>query len=653
MELLSTISQTVRENAAMVELFNWNEIGKLNLPDAFILEHFPNLNWDVLCKCQPFSMTLVEKFDYLIKTRLNILVTNANLAPDVFKFYADKMDWESAQKNQKFTPELLEHFRNGLDLVVVLQHQTMPEQLIQELLVPTVNAKQWHVLRKYLTLVFTYQKVSNNFINHYLVLENTINTPEDLSASTTFLDKNVNNTQQIVLVDLPIVIKNQTLDEEFLATFCIPYVQARNEICRSQTLTNNFINTNFAQLDLRKLLKYQRMDDTTLMRCCERGIFQRAPRPTIASIIDGLKLNREVTVVQPSTNAPLTAADVLQFSIGTSETNDDNNAPTPVPNVVHEPEPIESQKDAEKRLQYANLLIQNQVYSLDLVQRIINSFTNQQWRKLLWCGVFLRTLAPIGNAMYLGFDASTINESVLPNVNWDIIANSTDLTTDQVDGIIKIATNQVPWYLYVKKNTLTESQIEALDENDSIDAITWWRLLTTKRTPSFTHTFLAKHENRKNWWNFIKSPSTFYTTCLQALDNIDNINTEGTDLQPIQSRADIRSFLSDFVASANWKQILHEEVLSEWFIQLFGHKDLSNRINLYWWNICRYQHLKQIFIDRNITKLDLQVLLINQTVEETFLRNNIPFFTPENWKAIATHQTLSEEFRNEFATQLA
>lgn len=649
MELLSTISQTVRENAAMVELFNWNEICKLNLPDAFILDHSDHLNWDVLCKYQAFSMTLVEKFDYLIKTRLNILVTNANLSSDVFKFYADKMDWESAQKNQKFTPELLEHFRDGLDLVVVLQHQTMPEQLIQELLVPTVNSKQWHVLRKYLTLVFTYQKVSNNFINHYLVLENTINTPEDLSASTstaTFLDKNV-NTQQIVLVDLPIVIKNQNLDEKFLATFCIPYVQARNEICRSQTLTNNFINTHFDQLDLRKLLKYQRMDDTTLMRCCERGIFQRAPRPTIASIIDGIKLNHEFTVVQPTT--PLTAADLLQFPIGTSETGNDNNTPAPVTEPVPEPEPVESQKDAEKRLQYANLLIQNQVYSLDLVQRIINSFTNQQWRKLLWCGVFLRTLAPIGNAMHLGFDASTVNDSVLPNVNWDIIANSTDLTNDQVDGIIKIAANQVPWYLYVKKNTLIESQIEALD----IDAITWWRLLTTKRTPPFTHTFLAKHDARKNWWNYISSPATFYTSCLQALDNIDNINTEGTDLQPIRSRADIRSFLSDFVATANWKQILHDEVLPDWFIQLFGHKDLSSRINLYWWNICRYQHLKQSFIDRNITKLDLQVLLINQTVEETFLRNNIPFFTPENWKAISTHQTLSDEFRTEFASQLA
>lgn len=644
MDLLSTISQTVRENAAMTGLFNWNEIAKITLPDAFILEHSDNLNWDVLCKYQAFSMTLVEKFDYLIKTRLNILVTNANLASDVFKFYADKMDWESAQKHQKFTPELLEHFRDGLDLVVVLQHQTMPETLTQELLVPTVKSKQWSTLRKYLTLVFTYQKVSNNFINHYLMLENTINTPEDLSASTS-------NIQQIILVDLPIVIKNQNLDEEFLATFCIPYVQARNEICRSQKLTNNFINTHFDQLDLRKLLKYQHMDDTTLMRCCERGIFQRAPRPTIASIIEGLKLNREVKVVEPKVDAPLTAADLLQFPLGNNNNIEVPVAEASVPEPV--PEPVESQKDAEKRLQYANLLIQHQVYSLDLVQRIINSFTNQQWRKLLWCNVFLRTLAPIGSALHLGFDESTVNESVLPNVNWDIIANSTDLTAEQVDNIIRIAANQVPWYLYVKKNTLTESQLEALDATGNIDAITWWRLLTTKRTPAFTHTFLAKHDSRKNWWNYISSPATFYTSCLQALDNIDNINTDGTDLQPIRSRSDIRTFLNDFVTSANWKQILHDEVLPEWFIQLFGHKDLSARINLYWWNISRYQNLKQSFIDRNITKLDLQVLLINQTVEETFLRNNLPFFTPENWKAIATHQTLSEEFRTEFATQLA
>lgn len=623
-DLLSHISRAIRDIPAMSNLFNWNEIAKIPLPDAFIAEHSDKLNWDVLCKYQPLSMAIVDKYDYLIKTKLHILVTNSNLSSDVFKFYADKMDWESAQKHQKFTPELLEHFRGSLDLVIVLQHQVLPDQFINELLEKTVAAKQWGPLRKYLTLAFTHQKVSNAFVNRFLLLETNVNEEASLTATAN------SNQQPIILVDLPTIIKNQTLSEEFLSTFCIPYIQARNEICRSQKLSNGFINTYFDQLDLRKLLKYQRMDEQTLTRCCERGIFTKATRPTVASVISGLMLSQDVTVVTSDAvlNAPVQEAE-----------------PQP---VVEEPI-----KDAERRLRYANTLMQNQVYSIDLATRIINSFPNTQWRKLLWCNVFVRSLEPVGNDLYLGFSPETVSSQVLPNVNWDIIANDSTLTPVQLDGIIEVAGDKMPWYLYVKKNQLGEPQIEHLHDAGLLDAITWWRIITAKRNTVFSHEFLSKFENRKYWWNFVPATGEFYAACLQALDNVDNINVEGSNLPQIRSRADIRSFLTDFTASAEWKKILHDEILPEWFIQLFGHAQLSSKINLFWWNICRWQPLTQKFIDRNITKLDLQVLLTYQKVDEAFLRNHMAFFTPENWKMISAHQNLSDEFRAEFSKQLS
>jgi len=631
MELLSQITKAIRDEPNMVGIFNWNKISEMDLHDAFIIEHFDELNIDVMCKWQKFSMAIVEKYDYIISTKMHILVTNSNLAPEVFKHYVAKMDWESAQKHYKFTPELMEEFRDGLDLVICLQHQTFPEDLLLEMLDRVMEHKNWAVLRKYLTLAFTYQKnISIEFINRFLLLEVHINTSEDGSETTR---------PPIILVDLPVVIDHVPLTEEFINTFCIPNVNARNAVCRSQKLSNNCINQNFDQLDVRKLLKYQKnMDEPTLERCCERAVFynSKTPTPTTSSIISGLSLIQTVNVVNVPTDTEST--NIMDQTVI-------ENVPDATP-VAEEPQ------HAEQRFKYATILIENQVYSLELAQRIIDSFPNPKWREILWCNVFVRTLAPIGDDSYLGFSQSTVIESVMPRVNWDIIATKTELTDSQLDRVIELASTLIPWYLYIQKHTLTESQIVSLNDSGVLDALTWWRLLTTKRKVPFTHSFITKHESRKQWWNYIEKPEEFYPSCLQALDNIDTIDVTGTQLPQIRSREDIRCFLNEFVAKADWNHILHYEVLPEWFIQLFGHDQLYPKINLYWWNVGRWSTLTQKFINRNITKLDLQVILTHQIVTEEFIRDKTPFFTAENWKTIAERQNLSNEFRIEFADQL-
>lgn len=637
-ELLSEIAKSVRNTPTMVNLFNWNEIAKLPLPDSFIIEHADYLNWDVLARHQNLSVALTDLFDDLLKKRMHILVLNTNLHPEVFRKYAAFMDWENAQKHQRFTPELLEYYAsNGsMELLIVLQHQKIPENIIENLLQPVIDRKNWTQLRRYLALVFTYQTVSNTFINKYLVLENTLyEMPQQSEGGF------ASNVPQIILVDLPLVIKHQKLDEEFLTAFCIPHIKAREEICRSQKLSSKFMNEHFDLLDVRKLLKYQHLDEPTLMRCCERSVFRQKVKPRVDKILSSINFLNAIHVASNNNDNNTSQDNVL----AEPTTMVDQNTP------AEEPLPEETQAEIDRRLSYAILLLEKQDYSLDLARQIIDSIPNAARKRTLWNTVFLRTLAPIGSDSYLGCSTETVVEQVVPNVNWDAIAE-TKLTATQLDGIISMAADRMPWYLYLKKNQLSEAHITALHNADKIDAITWWRLLTNSRETPLGHAFMANYGDRKKWWNYVNG-AQFYAASLQALDNVDTIDVEGTNLAPIASKADLRAFLNDFVLATKWQTLLQDELLPEWFLQVFAHKLLVNRIPKYWWSIARWQNLTQKFIERNVANLGLQMVLTYQTVSEEFIRSKLEFFTPENWKTINTRQNLSDEFRAEFAGQLA
>lgn len=666
LELLSQIARTVREMPTMAKLFNWNEIAKLPLPDSFIIEHADYLNWDVLAKYQTLSVDLAEQFDDTLKKRMHILVLNSELHTDVFRKYAQFMDWETAQKHQRFTPDLLEHFMGSMDLLIVLQHQKIPENLLEIMLQPTIDRANWKQLRRYLDLVFTYQAVSNVFLNKFLLLENSlykILSPVEGVAMP--------NIPQIILVDLPLVIKHQKLDEEFLTAFCIPHVKARDEICRSQKLSLTFINEHFDVLDVSKLLKYQRLDEPTLMRCCERSIFRQKTKPRVDKILSSIKflnaihLNNESMQVnnadessddeqpsEPSQAQPSEFSQEQPSEFSQAQPSEFSQAQPSEPQQDEQPiEVDETPGDVDRRFNYALLLLEKQDYSLELARQIIDSMPTTNRRKVLWNTVFLRTLAPIGNDAYLGFSLETVAEQIVPNVDWVAMADI-ELSQSQLEYVINLAADRMPWYLYIKRNELSESQIISLQNAGKIDAITWWRILTVSRKTPLSHSFIATYGDRKKWWNYVNGV-TFYTTCLQALDNVDTIEVEGTNLEPIASKADIRAFLQDFARATKWHAFLQEELLPEWFLQIFGSAQLVKHIPKYWWYVARWQVLPQKFIERNASHLDLQMLLTYQTVTEEFIRDKVPFFTPENWKSINTRQTVSDAFREEFATQLA
>ncbi len=582
--LLQNVSNTVRENRDNSNVYNWTELSKRELPDLFIDEHHQYLNWGNMSRYQRFSLPIIQKYEYLIN--FGFLVLNKNNTPEVLSAYIDKMDWETAQKEQSLTPELLERFRDSLDVLVVLQHQKLTEIFIMSLLEPYIKEKNWDMVRKYLTIVFTYQKVSTEFV-------------------VTFLRKEVEIND--ALVDLPVVVGHQDLSPEFLKTFCMEFTEVRREICKSQKLSSSFIAENFDKLNTRRLLKYQQMDRNTLERIFNHFI----RRPVVTD-----------SMVQALTSS---AAGVT---------------------------PPESSNAADHRFIMANTLVNNQVYDMEMFKQIVEEFVDHpRWQEVLWGNIFLRTLSPIGSKKYLGLGADTVVQEILPRVNWRMVAEC-DLEPDQIENIITTPNEHIPWYIFVKKHHLTETQITRLDALGYLTHMSWWTILNGNNTrpteKKLSDLFMRKHAAKLLWVPQVTDHATFYQAWLRAKDNMDNIDD---DIQ--QDRhllAEIREFMPAYVAKAQWGKILREVQLPEWAMRIFA--EYSDKIDMYWWKISRYQKLTPAFIKRHIDRLDLQILLGYQEMPEDFLRETSPFFTEENWDAIARHQKLNSQFVTNFADKL-
>ena len=622
---LQNVSRAVRENPEMKKIFNWNEISKIQLPDLFIEEHHGCLNADVMSKHQRFSLAIMEKFGYLIN--FGFLVLNKNNSPEVLSAYIGKMDWETAQKEQSLTPELLEQFRDSIDTLVVFQHQKLSEQFIQSIMDTYITEKNWDLVRKYLTIVFTYQKVSTEFVMNYLRLETEINDEADDPVNAVQIGTNVpaDPVPEIILVDLPAVVRHQDLSPEFLKTFCMSFTEVRREICKSQKLTPLFITENFEKLNTRRLLKYQQMNEATLVRICEQFIYLPVITDTMVQALTGV------------------SSPIVDLSAG----NADLTTPVVVP---------ESDKAADRRFIMANALVNNQVYNMTMFLNIVDAFPNHpRWQEVLWGNVFLRTLNPIGSTKYLGLSAQTVLVDIMPHINWNMVAEC-NLEPEQVNSIItsiELLGEHIPWHIFVRKHLLTEEQIITIDESGCLNHMTWWTILNdnTDREDDkkMNGNFTRKHADRLLWIPQVTEPAAFYQAWLKAKDNVDNIDAD-IDAAEQHMLAEIRDFMPAYVAKADWRKILREVQLPEWALRVFA--EYSRKIDMYWWKISRWQKLTQSYIDKHIADLDLQIVLGYQNVTEEFLREKSPFFSEENWDAVARHQNMTTQFMEDFTDNL-
>jgi len=613
MDTLQKISQIIREKPGAEKLLNWEELSKIPLNDEFINEFHSYLVWDLMSQFQPFELDTAIRFEHLIN--FTYLEANHNTKPEVLRHFIGRMDWENVQRQQKFSPDDLNHFRAILDPLIVLQYQTeLEEELIDDLLRPIVEEvvtpenehAKWERVREYLNVVFTYQtKVTSEYVRKFLQKEAEINSN---------LDPDAPSSQQVILVDLKIVVTNIALTEEFMEQFCLPFREIVHEMCKSQKFTNKFIARHFDSLNIRRLVKYSNLDEDNQIRVLDRFVFRKVTSTTI-SAADMLKHLKGM-------GSTITAGDI--------NCDDDDSVAADVVSP-------ETEAQADKRYRVANSLVTSQVYSIELFKRIVEAFPDHEnWRKILWGILYLRALVPFGDDKHMGFSPATIAMEIVPNVDWHLLAEC-DLTPVQIDSLIENAHQNITWYPFIKKHVMTEEQIEKLDEKGVLGAIEWWLVLTAQRSEGseLTHHFITKHKPKTKWWARITDVRAFYTKCLEALNNLDNI--DGPDAPTIGSRTNLRMFLRDFVNYADWKDILKNEKLPEWFMRLFGNDQFD--IDLYYWKLSRYQtELSPKFIEKNLDKLDLHTLLIYQKLELDFLANHCDFFTEEQWEIVSKNQ---------------
>jgi len=231
--ILKAIIKLHRELPYCSDVFNWQAISKISLPDSFIDKFWDKLIWDTMSQYQAFSLYTVEKF--LPYINFHFMSKNPNVRGDVLKKYSSRMDWEAVQSNIKLTPALLEHFSESLDDVLIFKYQKLDEAFIISRLSET---QEQQPISNYLQIIFQYQTVSEEFINKF----STIN--------------------------IATVTRYQKLSEQFIIDnyVCVshPDKEILENIATYQKLTNDFILKYRDVFDPKIILRHQLLSDIVL-----------------------------------------------------------------------------------------------------------------------------------------------------------------------------------------------------------------------------------------------------------------------------------------------------------------------------------------------------------------------------------------------------
>ena len=160
------ITQTLTVDPDLKKIFNWDVISKMPLTSEFIDAQYYNLVWPIISEFQALTPEIVKKYESMIDFAL--MSKNKNLPSVTVEAFLDKMDWDKVQVCHKFTSDMLEKHKDDFDTMVILKHQTLTESMINSILNPLrSDMTKWDMLREYLKLVVTCQKVSENFIKFY------------------------------------------------------------------------------------------------------------------------------------------------------------------------------------------------------------------------------------------------------------------------------------------------------------------------------------------------------------------------------------------------------------------------------------------------------------------------------------------------------
>jgi hypothetical protein len=286
MQIIETITQFV--DKCGVDVVNWTNISKLPLSEDFIRKYAKSVNWHMLCMHHPLTLTLIHEFPENID--YSFVVQNKNLSESVRDNQVSYMDWEQFQRYQTLTATMLDKYFDELDPMIVLQYQVLSEPFINKLLAKYIETPA--LLKGLLDCTFECQNVSESFITFYLTLttdtgagvipptcaaSNTCTAdtgagviPPTCTASSSSTTESMpaasSATPQLMkqplLVDLLLVVKYQTLSEEFIQTHCmVPLL--RHFVFKHQKLSIDFLRQlNWATLhaeEMHTIALYQEM----------------------------------------------------------------------------------------------------------------------------------------------------------------------------------------------------------------------------------------------------------------------------------------------------------------------------------------------------------------------------------------------------------
>lgn len=292
------------------------------------------------------------------------------------------------------------------------------------------------------------------------------------------------------------------------------------------------------------------------------------------------------------------------------------------------------------RLQCAGAILGHQKFDVkffnDLLMAIKTGCTNiniSQWIDNVYSAIFLRSFIPVGERGHLGFSQGSVKEYIIPNINWTRLSVS-KLNHDEINYIIDNIPEKISWYLLMKYNTLTEYQIEKLDENGYLSGLCWWIAITWPRSDGskLSKDFLLNHKIKANWFHNVQDPEDFKKSAINA---IQNKNPDDV----------LWVFLNDYVSHTDWGRFFREVKIKPWFMHIFAH--FAQKIDQFFWKLCYYQNIDDHFARKYLKFLDFPVLIKYgyHNLSYEFIDEIFPFLDEASRKIIRLRSNLPGWFR--------
>lgn len=508
-------------------------------------------------------------------------LSKKNLSITFIDNYCDYIDWDMISSHYKFNMDTINKFDNFINNNLLSYNKNLTEDII----LYKLDKMDWDILQ-------ANQKLSNAFIlkfksmlNYSLIIKY-----QKLEEDTIWilLQDIIDNKQWVELKNaLDLIFIFQHMSEKLILYFTkldCPVVNLVDMylVVQHQDLSIDFI-TNIEN-NMEKNMEDNMENNIELLKCIYR--YQKLSDNYISKIKE----------IRPFIKKLLTYQKI----------SEDLFVSLFIPHVI----------------KYDSLILRWVTYQ-NFTEEFFDNFmgsvkysrTEIEFNKLLgnlYQVIFTKYLYKVSSS---SLDTWDINK-IIDKVNWDSLVLQ-ELSPIIVNELLDKYIDKISLYDLIKHNRLEESTILKLESKKLISLFEWWLILAKYK---YSVNFTTKYNNYKKWWT--RNNINFYIIC-QDVFNKPNLGKTGKY---------IKIFLDDFVELTNWDYLIRYEQLNENFIDLFSR--YSEKINLFWWKICRYQKLSEDFIRKNILNLDIEIIISYQELSPEYIEELTPFLNNDFWDII-------------------